>query len=52
LAAIEQGCHYIDLGDGRDYVAGITELHESAKAQKVFVCVGASTTGCAANTTA
>lgn len=41
---IEQGCNYIDLGDGRQYVAGISQLHESAKAQKVFVCVGASTT--------
>jgi putative NADH-flavin reductase len=41
---IEQGCNYIDLGDGREYVAGIAQLHVSAKAQKVFVCVGASTT--------
>jgi hypothetical protein len=41
---IENGCHYIDLGDGRDYVAGIAQLHESAKAHHVFVCVGASTT--------
>jgi hypothetical protein len=41
---IEQGCHYIDLGDGREYVAGIAQLHESAKANDVFVCVGASTT--------
>jgi hypothetical protein len=43
-ACIQQGCHYIDLGDGRDYVAGIPQLHESAKAHGVFVCVGASTT--------
>jgi NAD(P)-dependent dehydrogenase (short-subunit alcohol dehydrogenase family) len=41
---IEQGCHYIDLGDGRAYVAGIAELDARAKAQNVFVCVGASTT--------
>jgi NAD(P)-dependent dehydrogenase (short-subunit alcohol dehydrogenase family) len=41
---IEHGCHYIDLGDGREYVAGISQLHESAKAHDVFVCVGASTT--------
>jgi hypothetical protein len=41
---IESGCHYLDLGDGRDYVAGIGELHEPAKAQGVFVCAGASTT--------
>src|SRR6185436_4899352 len=43
-ACIEQGCHYIDLGDGREYVAGISQLHERAKARGVFVCVGASTT--------
>src|SRR5262245_10784819 len=41
---IENGCNYIDLGDGRDYVAGISQLDESAKAHQVFVCVGASTT--------
>ncbi len=41
---IDQGCHYIDLGDGRDYVAGIGQLHDSARAKQVFVCVGASTT--------
>lgn len=41
---IDQGCHYIDLGDGRDYVAGISQLHESAQARDLLVCVGASTT--------
>lgn len=41
---IENGCHYIDLGDGRDYVIGIAELHERARAADVFVCAGASTT--------
>jgi saccharopine dehydrogenase-like NADP-dependent oxidoreductase len=41
---IEQGCHYIDLADGREYVAGIKQLHDRAKAHNVFVCVGASTT--------
>src|SRR5262249_4090989 len=39
---IECGCHYTDLGDGRAYVTGIGQLHESAKAGGVFVCVGAS----------
>jgi NAD(P)-dependent dehydrogenase (short-subunit alcohol dehydrogenase family) len=43
-ASIEHGCHYIDLGDGRDYVAGIGQLDESARAHGVFVCAGASTT--------
>jgi NAD(P)-dependent dehydrogenase (short-subunit alcohol dehydrogenase family) len=41
---IEQGCHYIDLGDGREYVAGIGQLHEAAESRGVFVCAGASTT--------
>jgi hypothetical protein len=41
---IEQGCHYIDLGDGREYVAGVAQLHQRAIDQGVFVCVGASTT--------
>lgn len=44
LVCIDQGCHYLDLGDGRAYVAGISELDGQAKARKVFVCVGASTT--------
>jgi hypothetical protein len=43
-ACIEHGCHYIDLGDGREYVAGISELNEKARARGVFMCVGASTT--------
>jgi saccharopine dehydrogenase-like NADP-dependent oxidoreductase len=41
---IERGCHYVDLGDGRNYVTGVAQLHESAKAHDVFVCLGASTT--------
>ncbi len=41
--AIEMGCHYIDLGDGRAYVSEITQLHERAKEKGVFICVGAST---------
>ncbi|MFK7803334.1 MAG: saccharopine dehydrogenase NADP-binding domain-containing protein [Anaerolineae bacterium] len=40
---INQGCHYIDLGDGRDYVEGITKLHQEAESKGLFVCVGAST---------
>ncbi|MCI0376274.1 MAG: saccharopine dehydrogenase NADP-binding domain-containing protein [Gemmataceae bacterium] len=43
-ACIEHGCHYIDLGDGREYVAGIRQLDDSARAKGAFVCVGASTT--------
>ena len=41
---IAAGCHYLDIADGREYVAGIVELHEAALAENVFVCVGASTT--------
>jgi saccharopine dehydrogenase-like NADP-dependent oxidoreductase len=43
-SCIEQGCHYIDLGDGREYVAGVSQLDEEARARGVFICVGASTT--------
>ena len=41
---IAAGCHYIDMADGRDYVADITQHNEAACAQHVFVCAGASTT--------
>jgi len=40
---IEQGCHYIDIGDGRKHVAEVKQLHSSAQSKKVFVCVGTST---------
>lgn len=42
-ACIEQGCHYIDLADGRDFVTGISALDERAKAAGVYVISGAST---------
>jgi saccharopine dehydrogenase-like NADP-dependent oxidoreductase len=41
-AAIEAGCHYIDLADGRQFVAGITSLASSASAAGVTVISGAS----------
>jgi NAD(P)-dependent dehydrogenase (short-subunit alcohol dehydrogenase family) len=41
---IEQGCHYIDLADGRQYVTEVTGLDQAARASGVFVCSGASTT--------
>lgn len=41
-AAIEAGCNYIDLADGRDFVAGISELDELARKQNVLVTSGAS----------
>ena len=40
---IEQGCNYIDLADGRDYVSGFNTLNNLAKKNKVFACTGAST---------
>lgn len=42
-ACIAAGVHYIDLADGRDFVAGIGALHEAAKEQGVLAVSGAST---------
>ena len=41
-AAIAAGANYIDLADGRDFVAGITQLDDIAREQEVFVTSGAS----------
>ncbi len=41
-ACIEYGCHYIDLADGREFVAGITALDRKARAKGVTVITGAS----------
>jgi saccharopine dehydrogenase-like NADP-dependent oxidoreductase len=41
-AAIEAGCHYADLADGRDYVCGIKSLDRMAKQHGVLVISGAS----------
>ncbi|MEO6608980.1 MAG: SDR family NAD(P)-dependent oxidoreductase [Aestuariivirga sp.] len=40
---IERGVHYIDLADGRAFVAGITALDALAKQHSVSVISGAST---------
>lgn len=40
---IKQGVHYIDLADGRDFVAGISELDADAKQRNIAVISGAST---------
>ena len=40
---IEQGVHYIDLADGRDFVVGISALDTKAKEKNVAVISGAST---------
>jgi len=42
-AAISAGCHYVDLADGRDFVAGIESLDAVARARGVTVVSGAST---------
>jgi saccharopine dehydrogenase-like NADP-dependent oxidoreductase len=41
-AAIEAGCHYVDLADGRQFVAGIGRLNDLAAARGVTVISGAS----------
>jgi hypothetical protein len=42
-ACIEARAHCVDLADGRDFVAGITTLHEAALARGVLVASGTST---------
>jgi hypothetical protein len=41
-AAIEAGCHYADLADGRAFVAGIARLDAAARAAQVAVVSGVS----------
>lgn len=41
-ACIKAGCHYLDIADGRDVVAGIGTLDEAARAAGVCVISGAS----------
>jgi hypothetical protein len=41
-AAIEAGCHYIDLADGRQFVTGVSSLSTVASAAGVTVISGAS----------
>ena len=41
-ACIEAGCHYIDLADARDFVSGIAELDEAARAAGLLLVSGAS----------
>ncbi|HEY0236924.1 MAG TPA: saccharopine dehydrogenase NADP-binding domain-containing protein, partial [Afipia sp.] len=45
LAAIDGGAHYIDLADGRTFVAGFpTSLDQKARARGVLAVTGASST--------
>jgi NAD(P)-dependent dehydrogenase (short-subunit alcohol dehydrogenase family) len=48
-ACIQQGCHYIDLADAREFVVGIKQLHSAAIAKNVFICSGASSVPCLTN---
>lgn len=41
-AAIASGAHYVDLADGRAFVAGISRLDAAARAANVLVASGAS----------
>jgi hypothetical protein len=41
-ACIAQGCHYLDLADGSDFVLGIGEYDEAARTKNVFVLSGVS----------
>ena len=45
-AAIEAGCHYIDLADARRFVAEIGELDAAARARNVLLVSGASSVPC------
>lgn len=45
-ACIAQGCHYIDLADGRDFVGNITSLHDIAQEKGLLVVSGASSVPC------
>jgi len=42
-ACIRAGAHYVDLADGRDFVAGIGSLDAAARERGVLVVSGAST---------
>jgi saccharopine dehydrogenase-like NADP-dependent oxidoreductase len=48
-AAIAARCHYVDLADARDFVAGINVFDEAARAANVLVVSGASSTPALSN---
>lgn len=45
-SCIDYGCHYIDLADGRDFVANIAQLDQAAKAKGISIISGASSVPC------
>ena len=42
-ACIDQGCHYVDLADGSDFVMNFSSLDEAARRRNVLLVTGAST---------
>ncbi len=48
-AAIAAGLHYVDLADGRDFVAAFPELDRAAKAARVVALTGCSSTPALSN---
>lgn len=42
-AALDSGAHYLDLADGTDFVASITEYNAAAQERELFAISGAST---------
>lgn len=42
-ACLDAGCHYLDLADGRDFVAGFDRLDARARASDRLLVTGAST---------
>jgi saccharopine dehydrogenase-like NADP-dependent oxidoreductase len=45
-ACIAQGCHYIDLADGREFVCNIARLNRDARKKGIVVVSGASSVPC------
>lgn len=45
-ACIKHGCHYVDLADAREFVAGINTLDAAAKVRNVLIVSGASSVPC------
>jgi len=45
-ACIVQGCHYVDLADARDFVAGVGTLDRQARDKDVLIVSGASSVPC------
>jgi hypothetical protein len=48
-AAIEAGCHFIDIADARDYVAAFPALDARAREKNVLAVTGASSTPALSN---